>query len=87
MPTVADSGAKLTVKSLRAHIGEEYLRDCALRKAEGRPILPNPLQHTDNKTTKKYYARKGIDDAYDIMEQVHLRKLAADADAKKEKDR
>ena len=48
-------GQKYNMRSVRARFGTEYLIEAAIAEQEGREAPPNPLQHTNPKTTKRNY--------------------------------
>ena len=52
-----------TVRALRATIWLKLVEEYRVMKWE--PAPPNPLAHTDIKTTKERYAEKGADNIYD----------------------
>ena len=67
----------LTPKVLRASKGEEFLRERAVAKAKNLPIPVNPLHHTSNKTTERFYARKIMNCPYDARQSAYEATVAA----------
>ena len=51
------------MRSIRACYGDEWCKEAAVAARLGQPEPPNPLQHTNSKTTKKHYAGQQMSQA------------------------
>ena len=58
------------MRSVRCTIATEYLKAWAEAKILQVDAPPNPLQHTDLKTTKEHYAEIGADDMHEARKRL-----------------
>ena len=63
------------MRSVRCTIATEYLKVWAESKILKVDAPPNPLQHTDLKTTREHYAEMGADDLHEARKRLTEREL------------
>ena len=78
-------GRRFCPKSIRSYNGEKWILEKEVNEALGEPVRPNPLQHVDERTTRKFYARRKLNDPYDKLQRAHEIREAAKAKKKQQR--
>ena len=70
------------MRAVRCYRGTEWAQLAKEAEKQGLPLPPNPLQHTDARTTMRHYARKGAFDELEAARRIqdkHRKKIAPKA--------